>query len=263
VPDSPTDWLVPELFERQDVWMFLAGEGGGKSYLSRQLCLTLAAGIHPFNWDEAITPCRTLLVDLENAESMVRRQSRAVRTQASRISHLEVEQHSKNGWVWRRPAGLNIRRREDALLLETVIERVRPDFVALGSLYNSFVKGRDDWETAAEDAKVVFNRLRSRYGFCLALEHHMPKGDGHERPQTPYGSSVWQRWVTHGRVMTRMGANVWEFNASFRSDRDVRKTPAGLQRGGTFPWSPIWDEADLDALIELEEEVHPNRNRRR
>jgi replicative DNA helicase len=263
VPDSDADWVVPGLFERQDVWMWLAGEGGGKSWLSRQLCQLIAAGVHPFDWDETITPQRTLLVDLENAESMIRRQSRGIRTNAARMSPVGVEQHSTNGWVWRRPQGLNIRKREDALLLESVIDRVRPQFVALGSLYNSFVKGRDDWETAAEDAKVVFNRLRTRYGFCLALEHHMPKGDGHDRPPTPYGSSVWQRWVTHGRVMNRVGENLWEFNASFRNDRDVRRTPVGLQRGGTFPWRPIWDEGDLDALIELEEEVHPNRNRRR
>lgn len=257
-PDSAEDWLVPDLIEKQDIWMWLAAEGGGKSWLSRQIVLCLGAGIHPFHWNRHITPVRSLLIDLENADSMIRRQSRGIQHNALMAG--DHQALNENTYIWRHQAGLNVRNREDALLLEAVIDRVRPQFVALGSLYNSFHRGGDDWETAAEDVKQVFNRLRARYGFAWSFEHHMPKGDGIDRPKTPYGSSVWQRWVTHGRVMNRLGPNLWALEA-FRGDRDQREIPAGLERGGQFPWAPIWGQADMDARLELEIDTRPKRRR--
>lgn len=261
VQDTVQDWLVRDLFERQDIWMILGGEGGGKSWFSRQMCLTMGAGIHPFRWEERITPVRTLLIDLENADSMIRRQTRAIQHQALMLG--DVEALNANTFIWRRQEGLNIREKPDELRLRAVIDRVRPEFVAIGSLYNSFKKGRDDWETAAEDVKEILNKLRARYNCAWMIEHHMPKGDGKDRPATPYGSSVWQRWVTHGRVLNKIGDNLYEL-ASFRGDRDVRTVPAGLQRGGKFPWAPVWHKGDLDAMLELEEarDGHARRARR-
>lgn len=259
VPDKPSDWLVRDMIERQDVWMILGGEGGGKSWFSRQMVLTLGSGIDPFRWDERIPPVRTLLIDLENAESMVRRQSRPIYHQALRLG--DDGKLNEHTYIWRRPEGLNLRERRDQLLLQTVLDRVRPEFVAMGSLYNSFRKGNDDWETAAEDVKEFLNKMRTRYSCAWLLEHHMPKGTGDDRPQTPYGSSVWMRWVTHGYVMHRVGTNLWTFNP-FRGARDARTIPAGLQRGGTFPWAPIWGADDLDAMIELEGGPLPRGRRR-
>lgn len=258
-PDSPQDWLVPDLLEKQDVWMLLAGEGMGKSWLSRQMVLTLGAGIHPLRWDRRIEPVRSLLIDLENADSMVRRQSRGVHSKALQLG--DYEALNANTHIWRRQEGLNLRLKPDQLMLEAVIDRVRPKFVAMGSLYNAFRKGNDDWETAAEDVKEVCNRLRARYGFTWWLEHHMPKGDGKDRPQTPYGSSVWQRWVTHGYTMDRVEKNLWQL-VPFRGDRDQRDgIPAGLERGGEFPWSPVWSQDDIDARRELAQETSPRRRR--
>ncbi len=254
VPESPTEWLVEDLFGVEDVVMILGSEGGGKSYLSRQCVLTLGAGIHPFAWDEGvmIEPVKSLLIDLENAPSMVRRQSRGVWVQAQNVG--DIQALNDNTHIWSKRDGLDLRQRADQLLFQSVIERVRPRFVALGSLYNSFVKGRDDWETAAEDVKVFFQRMKMRYGFTLMLEHHMPKGDGRDRPQTPYGSSVWQRWVTHGRTIVSEVEGIWSLTP-FRNDREPRRYPAGMTRGGLFPWTPVWSQDDLEARIEMVEEV--------
>lgn len=259
-PDDPQDWLVEGLFEREDVWMILGSEGGGKSYLSRQCVMCLGAGIHPFAWDEGqmIEPVNSLLIDLENAPSMVRRQARGTYVQAHSVGN----QRSLNEFthIWTKRDGLNLRDKADQLLFQAVIERIRPRFVALGSLYNSFVKGRDDWETAAEEVKVFFMRMKLRYGFTLLLEHHMPKGDGQNRPQTPYGSSVWQRWVTHGRTIVSLHEQLWGLEP-FRNDRDPRRVPAGMTRGGMFPWSPVWTKDDLDARMEILVEVDNMRDR--
>jgi AAA domain/DnaB-like helicase N terminal domain len=247
-PDQPEDWIVPGLIERGEAFLLLAGEGAGKSWLSRQLCMTIAAGVHPFKPKERIPAQRTLLIDLENPIPTVRRQGRPMASQVARLGG-----DGDNAFIWRRPEGLNIRDRADAQLLERVVAEVQPAFVAIGSLYNAYQTGRDSWETAADEAKVVLNRLRGRYRCALWVEHHMPKGDGTTRPGTPLGSSVWMRWPSYGRVLTRKGQNVYALEKSFRGDRDIREIPAGLMRGGELPWTPIWDQADLELYIEAGE----------
>lgn len=255
VPDSPADWVVPELIERQDVVMILGGEGDGKSWLDRQICLAVAAGVHPFRPNVHIEAKSTLLVDLENAESMVRRQSRPLLSAIVRHGEWVPER----AHIWARPDGLNLRKPADAQLLEQVVADTRPALVGLGSLYKAFQRGRDDWDTAASEAREVLDRIRRRHRCAFILEHHMPKGDGLERPRFPFGSSEWQRWVSHGRVMTRIGPNAWELAATFRQDRDLRDYPLGLTRGGEFPWSPIYDLTELEYLRE-QPEAGPRRN---
>jgi replicative DNA helicase len=239
-PDRVADWIIPGLLERQDVVMILSTPGSGKSWLSRQLCLTVAAGVHPFKPAERIEPQRTLLIDLENPPQMVRRQSRPLSSQVARLGSA-----SDLGWVWMRPEGLDLRKHADAQLLERVISETQPSLVALGSLYKAFQRGRDDWDTAAEEVRAVFDRMRSRFRCAFWLEHHMPKGSEH---RNPFGSSVWERWPGFGRVIERRGENVFELAKTFRGDRDVREFPAGLYRGGELAWSPIWDADELELL---------------
>lgn len=243
-PDRVEDFVVPGFIERKDVWMLLGSEGGGKSFLSRQMCQAIAAGIHPFRPHQRIPAHRTLLIDIENPESMVRRQSRGMHHQVSRLG---VWQNGM-GHVWLHPAGLNLRKIEDQQLLEQVIIQTEPAFVAFGSLYKAYQQGSDSWEAAAEEVRAVFDRLRARYDIALWLEHHMPKGDGTTRPQLPFGSSVWMRWAAFGRVINRVGENAYELAMSFRGDRDVRDVPVGLYRGGELPWAAIWDPDELNHL---------------
>lgn len=240
-PDRTEDWIVPGLLERQDVVMVLAKPGAGKSWLSRQVALCVAAGVHPFKPDERIEPARTLLVDLENPPSMVRRQSRALASSVARLGEFRPE----FAHLWAQPGGINIRKHADAQLLERVVAETQPAIVCLGSLYNAFERGRDDWDTAAEEAKAVFNRLRQRYRCAFWIEHHMPKGAD---SKNPFGSSVWERWPGFGRVIDRKGENVYAFEKTFRGDRDVREFPPGLERGGQLPWAAIWDADEVELL---------------
>lgn len=246
-PDRPEDWIVPGLIERQDVVMILAKPGLGKSWLSRQVALAVASGVHPFKPDVAIEPQRTLLVDLENPPQMVRRQTRPLAHACQRLGWWDEQR----AHIWAQPGGINLRRHADAQLLERVISETQPALVCLGSLYNAFERGRDDWDTAAEETKAVFNRLRARYRCAFWIEHHMPKGSAREEPKNPFGSSVWERWPGFGRVISRAGEDVFKLERTFRGDRDVREWPAGLMRGGELPWSPIWSADDVDAMTEL------------
>lgn len=246
-PARPGDAVVPGLLDRQEVVMILAAPGVGKSWLSRQVALSIAAGLHPFHAGRRIPPMRTLLIDLENPESTVHRQ---VADPYNAVRLLGGDHIGDRGWFWPHTEGLNIRKRADAALLERVIADTRPDLVCIGSLYNVFHRGSSDWDTSAEETIAVLNRLRARYNCALWIEHHMPKAEGGGHRGSPFGSSLWERWPSYGRVIQRVGAQFYTL-AVFRGDREAgREFPVGLQRGGKLPWSPIWNQEELDLIKE-------------
>lgn len=242
-PVRPEDWIVPDLIARQDVVMVLGGEGAGKSWVSRQVAQCLTAGVHPFKPTVRIPPMRTLLVDLEVSEMTLIQEAGPMSHQVARLG----DWRGDNGYVWHHPQGLDLRSRHDQLAFERRVEIAKPDLILFGSLYNAYFTGRDSHEMVADEIRVFFNRLRSRYRCALWIEHHMPKGDGVNRPSTPFGSSVWMRWVTHGRVMKYINESTYEL-ARFRGDRGKRDLPAGLYRGGALPITAIYDEAEIDLL---------------
>lgn len=244
-PDSVEDWVIPGLLERENVVMVLAKAGSGKSWLSRQFCLCVAAGVHPFKPHERIEPASTLLIDLENTPAMVRRQSRPLASTVARLGDWDASR----AHIWRWPEGLDVRRREDAQLLERVVAQCQPKLIAIGSLWNLARRRESSWDAAAEETIDVLSRIRRRYRPAIVIEHHMPKGES----KTPFGGQAWERFVEYGRVLTQRAANVWELESPFRGDRDVREWPAGLTRGGRLPWSPVWDEHELRLLVEASE----------
>lgn len=252
-PARPADILVPGLLDRQEVVMILAAPGVGKSWLSRQIAMTIASGVHPFDGRRRIPPKRTLMVDLENPESTVQRQItdpyHAVRYLAGGIERI-----GDGCWFWPHTEGLNIRKRVDAALLERAIADTRPDLVCIGSLYNLFQRGSSDWDTAAEETIAVLNRLRTRYRCALWIEHHMPRASEGGHRSSPFGSTLWERWPSYGRVIKRISGESYEFDV-FRGDREAgREFPAGLQRGGRqLPWTPM-DEDEVRAIKEATEQ---------
>lgn len=243
--------VVPGLINQADVWMILAPPGAGKTTLSRQVCHCVAAGIHPFDWGHKITPKRTLMIDLEVDPATGAEESSGPLAQVERMGDYEDDR----AWIWPHVQGLNLRRREDQQMFERVIERTRPDLVVLGSLYKTGVqaKGGESYEVAANEVRDFLDRMRRRWRFALWIEHHMPKAADGGRKPNPFGSSTWEWWPSHGRVLERAApaaSGPFRFSAPFRGDRGVRRVPVGFQRGGKLPWTPIWDEAELELCIE-------------
>lgn len=242
-------WVVPGLIGRHDMILILAAPGAGKSFLSRLVCTSLAAGLHPFTL-ERITPVRTLLVDLENAPGQVADEAAPLLGQVKRIGG-DLEDR---GWVWMRPEGLNLRRHEDAALFERVIAETNPDLVAFGSLYNAYKRGSDGWDVAAGDVQDVLKKLRSRYDLAYWVEHHMGRGTGGVgHTGTPYGGTDWEKWPTHGRVLRKAASkgHIYLLEAgTFRGDRGAREgIPLAVERGGKVGLRAIYEEAELELLV--------------
>lgn len=247
--DARHQWVVPGLLERQDRFLLIAAEGVGKSTVSRMLAVMVASGLHPFAPHVRIPPQRTLLVDLENPPSLVRRQTRQLWQRAVDLGVWTDER----AFRWTKPSGLDLRKPPAERLLGRVLAETRPALVCIGPLYKMFAhRGGESHEVAAGEAAAVLDRLRERHGCALWIEHHMPKEQDGRRPLLPFGSSLWQRWPEFGRAMKQAKGTpgVWELEP-FRYDRDVRHIPVALRRSATgWPWQAIFSP-ETHAEIEM------------
>src|SRR4051794_23341989 len=245
-PSPPHNWVIPGVVERADRVMVVAGEGVGKSVLARQVCTLLAAGRHPFMPKQAIRPRRTLLLDLENPPDLVRRGLRGLVGQVW-DEGLDV---GDRAWRWNRPGGMDLRSQADRALLARVIEKVRPDLIAIGPLYKaSLPRAGDTYEVAAAEVGAAIDHLRERFGVAFWIEHHMPKGETSGQRYGPIGSSFWMRWPEFGLTIRRdPDAEGRVFNLDrFRGDRDERCWPDQLMKGVTkWPWTAAFNDSEVE-----------------
>jgi len=237
--DDSYDWVIPGMLERMDRVIVVAAEGVGKTMLARQIAIASAAGVHPFTY-EKMPPIRTLTIDLENPERIIRRMSTSMVGAARRLSG---GKGPINAHLLIKPAGVDLLSARDRVLIEEAIEKTKPDLVCFGPLYKSFVDpGTKTSEAVAVEVAKYLDYLRTTYGFALWMEHHAPLGSSSGRELRPFGSAVWSRWPEFGLTLepdlTADQPYVYKVG-NFRGDRDVRHRPTKIKRGKVFPFEVI------------------------
>lgn len=233
------DWVIPGLLERQERVIVVAAEGVGKSTLARQVAILSAHGIHPFTLSY-MPPIRTLYVDLENPERIVRRNGRPVWEKAQHYGRVQ----SAEAHLVIKPAGFDLLQSADRDALESHIEATKPDMLFMGPLYKAFIDagGRTPEAIAGEVVRYL-DYLRDCYKFALWLEHHAPLGSSMaSRELRPFGSAVWSRWPEFGLALqpdpTSSSDYLYEV-AHFRGEREPRQWPKTLKRGTVFPFEVV------------------------
>lgn len=247
---EPYRWVIPGILEHQDRCVITAGEGVGKSVLSRQLALATAAGRHPFLPRYHIPPKRTLMVDLENPPSLIRRN---LHHQVGRLTAHGVQDEGR-AWIWREPDGIDVRTTLGYRKLERVMEQTQPDLVCIGPVYKMSLAHGDKYEVEAQEVQQAVDRLRHKYGCAFFMEHHSAKGmAGADRTGDPFGSSFWMRWPEFGLALKHdrdAEENVFTVGR-FRRDRDERYWPNQLVKNAhpLVPWAPMWDDLEHEHLL--------------
>jgi 5S rRNA maturation endonuclease (ribonuclease M5) len=238
--DNLYEWIIPGFLEARERVIIVAAEGVGKTMLARQVAICSAAGINPFTY-QPMEPIKTLTVDLENPEKIIKRMSRGIVNNARKFSKANGMPGRVNGEVLSRPSGLDLMKQSDRLYLENALERVQPRLLVMGPLYKAFVDpgGRTAEAVAVEVAKYLDN-LRVTYGCALWLEHHAPLGSSvSTRELRPFGSAVWSRWPEFGMSLqpdpTAMTPYTYQIR-HFRGARDQRYWPQIMRRGKLFPF---------------------------
>ncbi len=237
--DDSYDWLIPGLLEREDRVIIVAAEGVGKTMLARQVAIASAAGINPFTYQK-MDPIRTLTIDLENPQRIIRRMSTSIVGASRRLSGGAGPVHAH---LLIKPAGMNLLSAPDRVMIEEAIEKTKPDLVCLGPLYKSFVDpGTKTSEAVIVEVVKYLDYLRTTYGFALWMEHHAPLGGNSGRELRPFGSAVWSRWPEFGLTLepdlTANEPHVYKVG-NFRGDRDVRHRPTKIKRGKVLPFEVV------------------------
>ena len=234
------DWVIPNVLERGERVIVVAAEGVGKTMLARQIAICSAYGIHPFTMAR-MKPIRTLTIDLENPEKIIRRSSANI---IGASKHLGYIKGSPECHILIKPSGVDLMRASDKAIIEEAVETIRPDLLLLGPIYKSFVDpgGRTSEAITVEVAKY-FDMLRDYYKCALWLEHHAPLGTSSStRDLRPFGSAVWSRWPEFGLSLTPDPTAVGEYVYDvrhFRGARDVREFPTKMRRGKVFPFEVL------------------------
>jgi AAA domain-containing protein len=246
--DTAHEWVVPGMLERQERFMLVAPEKAGKSVLTRQVCLLLAAGRHPFNAQYEVPPMRTMLVDLENPGPVARRD---FRRQVDAMEGLWTDDN-ENAYLWHKPGGMHLGNGNERAELRLAIERYDIDLLAISPVYKCYDGLDQSWEQQAHGVQKPLDRLREDFGCALWLEHHSPWKGAADRTREfrPLGSSRWTRWLDYQASLFGEGHPpynrlVWQ---SIR--RDERKlNPRALVRGGLGQpsWVPEWDD-DMEGV---------------
>ena len=185
-------------------------------------------------------PIRTLTVDLENPERIIRRTSKAIMGAALHYGHASKVEAQ----ILIKPAGLDLLKQSDRAILEEAIEASKPELLILGPLYKSFIDpgGRTSESVAIEVARYL-DMLRDVYGCAMWLEHHAPLGSSiGGRDLRPFGSAVWSRWPEFGLSLTPDPTStegyVYDIK-HFRGARDLRQFPTKMKRGKIFPFEVL------------------------
>lgn len=235
---AAVDWLIPGVMARDWRAVVVAREGVGKSFLTRWIGYAAAAGIHPWKETTLAKPLRFLIVDLENPDVSHSSFGNRVRPGLQQSKRYDPDAC----WLWRQPAGIDIRSRAGRQALVKAIRAAKPDLVQIGPAYHFWKKhGREDLEEATADALDIISELRTRFGFGLLIEQHAPHDDGAGKAIRPFGSSVWRRWPEMGVTLEPAGPPELPAHelilGRYRFDRVEAVWPSWVERSqGPRPW---------------------------
>lgn len=249
------EWVIPNLLRRNWRLIVIGEEGVGKMVLLRQMAVMAAAGRYPLA--RALTldgrpyevppviPRRVMMLDVENPGTTINHQ---LSIAAPSINWREEVNDRLR--IIHQPQGMFLTtNRRDRQNLEEALRKHRPDIVLAGPLYKLFRRPRNgDMEQDTLELFLLLDDLRTRYGFALVLEHHMPKGQAGSRQSDPFGSAVIMRWPEMGFAIRTnensetSGEHPLEW---FRGSREPANWPSSLmsarvQRQAGMAWTGRW-----------------------
>lgn len=166
-PAGPAyDWHVTGFLEPQTRLVIAGDEAAGKSLLTQQIAVRLAAGIPVIDGASTSDRVRVVVIDTELHERTIRRRlvpmARHAKLPAGQLFYLLAS------------SGLDLTSDQDAIELTRIVGAVHPDVVIIDSLYRAFDGDPDDPRVIGKLQRVL-DELRTQTGAALILCAHFRK----------------------------------------------------------------------------------------
>ena len=193
--------IVPGLLYRDHRGIITAKPGAGKSSLLKMIGMCASQGIQPFTRQD-MTPIRVLCVDAENPAANILDTMVPLRETLRARSGVFDEGRFR---VWRKPGGMNIRKRRHRTELQREIALHEPDLLLMGPVYKCSRRAPgESYEGAAEGFIDVIDDLRTKknHEFAVLLEAHVSKNT---EDFTPQGSIELAQWSELGLALKPEG----------------------------------------------------------
>ena len=190
-------------------------------------------------------PVRTLMIDLENPERIIRRATGKIYEMIKTFGHDEEMQAS----LVMKPDGMNLLMPGGQAIFEEHVAKAEPDILFMGPIYKSFIDPGDGRTAEAVSGEIVrfLDYIRVQYDCALWLGT-APLGDSSsKRALRPFGSAVWSRWSSSVSLFARtVDSNLYTFE-HYRSQREKREWPLTCKRGATWPFEVVeWSDTGDD-----------------
>jgi hypothetical protein len=239
-------FTFPNLLTREERFLMVGKEGGGKSTLVYQMLTGASYGVDTMTpLQTRYEPQRVVFLDVENNPFQIADQVRQVHGLLQALAP-DVKPYWKN--LKRRVVDLTDSTQQAAVIRSVVSHN--PDVLYLGTAYK--LAFSPDYRVMARGIMTTVDRIRAEVGCTTLIEHHAGWGDkGNRNDWRPDGTSEWARWADFARGMDvkwdeRNGVRVMKLMESSRMDRSAgRAWPGGLvQRRSMadFPWVPMEPE---------------------
>lgn len=217
-----TRYVLHRLLELGSRLLLAGDEGGGKSLLTAQLAVRLAAGMSCLPGDDPPGPFRVLVVDTELNERTARRRL------APMAAHAGL-QPGQLVYVLA-PAGIDLLRHEEADAFAAIVTAFQPHLVVIDSLYRAFSGDPDDPRVGG-DVQRVLDTIRASVGCALMIVCHYRKRstDGRKRRSLDdlAGSRVWKAWPETAVDITDKSLRILKDREGTAAELTLTRTPAG------------------------------------
>lgn len=237
------DFVIPDVLARRERFVITGYEGSaGKTTFARQLCVTLASGIHPFTF-AAMEPKRVAYVDLENGKHTEASAFKPLLRLSDGRIHPGVLSFSTMD------TGIDLASAKAVEKLLGFVNGAKPDFLFIGPIYKMCLSEDRRYDPHAQAIQHVLDRIRSEFGCAVMLEQHSPMttDENKSRVKRPYGSQLWSGWPEFGKWLGSEDGGETYLLEGFRGDRvGGRAWPSKLRRGdpskNEWPWVPATDQ---------------------
>jgi replicative DNA helicase len=234
------DFVIPDVLAKGERFVITGYEGSaGKTTFARQICTTLASGIHPFTFSP-MEAKRCAYVDLENGKNTEGHAFRPLlKLSDGRLSPGQLMFSIMDG-------GIDLANQKSVSRLLQFIDSAKCDFLFMGPIYKMCLSEDRRYDPHAQAIQTVLDKVRLEFNCAIMLEQHSPMttDENKSRVKRPYGSQLWSGWPEFGKWLGSEDGGESYALEGWRGDRlGSRQWPSKLRRGdpskNEWPWIPV------------------------